>query len=175
MATQGPNGWIDRFRHPLTDGVEFLPKVPGIYAIYDRSRRKFYVGAARDSIYKRGLDHRRAFRARNHPNPRMNRIVKEGHALDFFIFVLQKFPNDGDVMWKYRLNLLELIWAIELRAVDEEGGYNQEAGHVRTPSWRLRECELRLGPNRFAYLPGVHPQDAIRTVLVDSWVRGLPP
>lgn len=168
--------WLGFYSQPLSDGVEFLPKTPGIYALYDRVHRKFYVGAAEDSMYKRACDHRRALRQRRHPNRLLNQMLQGDGEVDCFFFVLQEVPLEGPRTWAWKTALwrLELWWAINLRAVDEEGGYNQEAGHVRTPSWRLRDqMNFLCRSGQLSLLGHVPDELPIRPSLAHSWTRGL--
>lgn len=154
--------------------VEHLPDSWGIYAVIDLLTRSVYVG--RGNIRRRARAHFSELKRGRPSNFLMRRLIEKEGTAKFVIVALQVYPDDGDRLWRHRLRNLELQWAVTLMAYDEERGFNLEAGNVRTPGSRFRECERRLiKKSHYYYLRGrdVHPYDPIPTPLLKSWVRGV--
>lgn len=176
--------WLRTYRRRPTHGLNDLPKVPGIYAIYDRANRKFYIGWARRSIYRRCRKHYGQIMRGVPESPLMRGVLERGGTIDPFFFVLEPIPYDpalGNVRFTFLLNRREAFFSRQFRAFDEECGYMLRAGGLDTPSKRLRKWEEFVSGCRwfgdewepgFQYLEGVNSEDPIRSVLVDSWIRG---
>lgn len=151
-----------------------LPDDLGIYAVIDLLTLLLYVG--RGNIRKRWRGHFSELKRGRPSNFLMRRFLDTRESTRFAMIPLQLYPYDGDRLWGYRFRNLELQWAIELGAYDEERGFNLEAGNVRTPGSRFREAERRLAKraNYFSIREGNgHPYDPIPTALLRSWVQGL--
>jgi hypothetical protein len=164
----------DAFLIPLVDGVDWLPDSPGIYFVINRANGKRYVGQAGKSIYRRCLQHRAELRVGNESNTLLRRDAAR-FGRDAFFFVAPRLDGMGQAGRTQGLDLLEIWFAVQLGANDEQQGYVLGAGHHPTRSTRFRERErklLRPKSRKYALLAGVDIFDAIHPALLRSWVPG---
>lgn len=166
--------WADRkkiFDTRPGDGVDYIPKVPGVYCVINRVSGHRYVGCSATSMWARVRSHRSALRSGEAPNMLMRKHVAIYGPDAFFYFALQEHARDEKPFWRSRLEKMELWWTIHLAAHDERYGYNSEAGHIRTPAAGFREVERRLmGPYvQYQLLPGVDRYDPIHPLLLETW------
>src|SRR5665647_93242 len=162
------------FRTPPSDGINFLPKKAGIYAMLNRVTRMVNIGQARNLRWRCAL-HRSQLRAGTETNLRMRRDAKRYGADVYFYYVLEVLEIGPDTNVKRELNKLEIWWAVQLQAHDERYGYISEAGHHRTRGARFRDRErklMRRNSEKYELLPGVDMYDPIDPVLLASWVPG---
>lgn len=162
------------FEGPMVDGIDFLPRCPGVYCIENRVNGKRYVGLATVDVHWRCVLHRTELRNGNSANMLLRRDVAVYGADPFFFFALHIAGSDGHV----KLNDLEgaeLWFMIQFRSHDEHHGYNFEAVHQRTRAARFRDRErklMRRNSGKYALLPGVREYDAINPELLSSWIPG---
>lgn len=162
------------FLTPPVDGIDFLPKTPGVYAMLNRATRMVNIGQA-ENIHRRCVMHRSQLRAGTAPNLRMRRDAARYGTDDYFFFTLEELVIGPDTKIKRELNRLELWWVVQFQAHVEQFGYVAEAGRCRTRGARFRDREKKLmRPNsqKYELLPGIDPYDPIQQALLDSWVPG---
>lgn len=161
------------FTLPMTDGIDLLPRKPGIYGMWNRATRLWNVGQS-DNIYTRCLGHRSQIKAGAAANMRIRRDALLSGADSFFYLTLE-LVAEGSKTLQRDLKLLEVWWAVQLQAHDERYGYNAEAGGHRTPAARFRDRErklMRRNSEKYQLLPGTDLYQPINPVLLSSWVPG---
>ena len=162
------------FDAPTVDGIDLLPRCPGIYAIENRINGKRYVGLATVDVHWRCVLHRTELRRGTPANMLLRREVAIHGADAFFFFALHIAEGD-DRLKPADLEGAELWFMIQFRSHDERFGYNFEAVHQRTRAARFRDRErklMRRNSLKYAFLPGVSEFDLINRELVGSWVPG---
>ena len=162
------------FDESPVDGVDFLPRSPGVYCIQNRVNGRRYVGLAGTDIHWRCLLHRAELRKGISSNMLMRRDVAL-HSADAFFFYALQFDGASGHARLADLERAELWFMVQFRSHDETFGYNFEAVHQRTRAARFRDRERKLmRPNslKYAFLPGVSEFDAINRELLTSWVPG---
>ncbi|MFZ3084940.1 hypothetical protein [Rhodoferax ferrireducens] len=162
------------FRTPPVDGIEFLPKTPGVYAMLNRATRMVNIGQA-ENIHRRCVMHRSQLRAGTAPNLRMRRDAKRYGADAYSYFTLEELVIGPNTKIKRELNRLELWWVVQFQAHVEQFGYVAEAGRCRTRGARFRDRERKLmrpSSGKYQLLPRVDLCDPIQQALLDSWVPG---
>jgi hypothetical protein len=163
------------FKPVLTDGIALLPDLPGIYCILNRLTGRRYVGRATKSIYKRALGHRSDFLNGTSANFALRREAAMYGAGSFFFFAIRHDAIEVKGRFETHLNKLELWFAEQLHAHDEQYGYNFEAGGKRTRASRFRDRERKLmrgNSMKYFFLPDVDMYDPINPQLLASWVSG---
>ena len=161
------------YLRPPGDGLAELPECPGIYAVFNRITRRFYVGRA-INIRTRCVQHRSSLR---HPRPgcRMGQDAKR-HGIDSFLFValqvMQLQGVEADIAAQLEAN--EVKWIIDLESHTEEHGYNKMIGRAWTLAARFRDHERKLLRRgiRFMPLPWADMGDMLNPELIRSWVEG---
>lgn len=162
----------DAFRRRQEDGVDSLPRSPGVYGILNRINHKLYIGQAKN-ILSRCVLHRNELRRGIASNMLMRRDA-ELNGIDPFFWVLQLDEN-ADLGPPNMIDRMEVWWVIQFRAHDERWGYNLEAGHRRTTGALFRDRErklMRSKSRKYELLDGVHMYDPIHPELLSTWVRG---
>ena len=162
------------FDAPTVDGIDFLPRCPGLYCIENRVNGKRYVGLATVDVHWRCVLHRTDLRRGTSANMLMRRDVEVYGADAFFFFALHIADGDGRVK-PSDLEAAELWFMIQFRSHDERYGYNLEGIHQRTRAARFRDRERKLmrgNSRKYAFLPGVSEFDPINRDLLGSWVPG---
>lgn len=151
------------------DGIDLLPECPGIYAIFNRVTRRFYVGQARN-VRKRCMSHKSQLK-RQKSGCRMG-LDAQQHGPDSFIFLmLQAFPPDQSKITRTLLEAHESKWIIALGSHTEQHGYNKMVGGAWTAAARFRDHErklLRKG-SRYVQLPWVQSTDVLNPAMLRSW------
>jgi len=158
----------------LVDGIDQLPSVPGIYAMFNRKTRLINIGQAMN-IKRRCSSHRSTLKAGTSANMRMRRDAEIHGADDYHYYVLEVLVVEENARLKRDLDLREIWWVTQLQAHDETIGYVSEAGHNRTPGARLREREwklMRANSRKYQLLPWVNMYDPISPALLDKWIPG---
>ena len=112
------------FKSPLVDGIDHLPTAAGVCGMWN-------VGQS-VNIKSMCVGHRHLMLAGKASNMRIRRDVKRHGASAFFFMVLELAVAAGDGARERQLNQLETWWALQLKAHDEQFGYNADAGGVRT-------------------------------------------
>lgn len=157
----------------LHDGVDLLPDLPGIYAIFNRVTGRRAVGMASRSIRTRAMQHRRSFLSLTGCSAPIARDLA-AHGADAFIFLaLEICPRDSQRSRRVVLRARELWWAEQLLTLDERSGYNLEAGGVRSRASRLRDLErkfLRSNSRRYELLPAVCIDDPVNPEFLRTWI-----
>jgi group I intron endonuclease len=162
------------FLIPPVDGIELLPRVPGIYCQMNRLTRQCNIGQS-INIQQRCVQHGRELRTGTASNMRIRRDAERYGADVFFFFVLEVLVVTTNTRVKRDLNLLELFWVRQFQSHDERYGYNAEAGGYRTKSARFRDRErklMRRNSEKYELLPRVDMYDLINPELLNSWVPG---
>lgn len=162
------------FATPLADGIALLPKIPGVYGMWNRTTRMWNIGQS-ENIRQRCSLHRSHMRAGNADNMRIDRDVKRHGAHTFVYCALEHVTVPAGGNLKYKLNQRELWWVVQLQAHDERYGYNLEAGGYRTLGAQFRDRErklMRRNSDKYCLLPWVDMYDPINMVMLASWVRG---
>ena len=156
------------------DGIEFLPKGPGIYAMWNRINRMWNIGQSKN-IHQRCVLHRNQLQQGTADNMRIRRDVQVHGADAFFFMVLERVDLTATENLQRELNQLEVWWVVQLQAHVEHRGYNFEAGGCRTSGARFRDRErklMRRNSDKYCLLPHVDMYDAIDPGLLASWVTG---
>lgn len=154
------------------DGLDQIPRVPGVYAIVNRYTRRVYVGCG-ESIRGRCYSHLRAMKQALVPNGRMRRDLQLYGLEHFFSVALEC----GDALeangGKSCLGAREYAWIVHLDAHREMTGYNLYLGSEFTKGAKLRDRERKLLRRCRGYtlLDGVDINDPIPDILLDHWVR----
>jgi hypothetical protein len=159
----------------LTDGIRFLPDLPGIYCILNRLTGRRYIGKSKTSIYKRALGHRSDFVNGTSSNLALRRDVAISGGSNFFFFAICHDAIEVKGRFESHLNKLEVWCTEQMNAHDEQYGYNFEAGGKRTFASRFRDRERKLmrgNSMKYYLLPGVDLYDPINPQLLASWVPG---
>lgn len=163
------------FYRPQSDGIEYLPDTPGVYCILNRANGRWYVGRTLKSIRQRCRLHRNALRKGEGGNWAMQRDCKV-HGVDAFFFMAPDFDLSAEVRRdEWEMDKIEVWLVRQLRAYDEQYGYNSEAGHRRTKAAQYRDRERKLlkgKRQRYELLPGVDLREPINPTLLASWVPG---
>lgn len=153
------------------DGIDLLPECPGIYAIFNRVTRRFYVGQARN-VRKRCMSHKSQLK-RQQAGCRMGLDAKQHGAGSFIYLMLQTFLPDQSPITRTLLEAHESKWIIALGSHTEQHGYNKMIGGVWTCAARFRDHErklLRRG-TRYVMLPWTRAHDPINQQLLEAWVH----
>ena len=106
-------------------------------------------------------------------NMRVRRDVERHGASVFFYMVLELATAASGRERERQLNQLETWWAVQLKAHDEQFGYNADAGGLRTKGARLRDRErklMRFNSGKYELLPWVNLYDPIHPILLNSWI-----
>ena len=162
------------FRSPLVDGIDHLPAAAGVYGMWNRVTRMWNIGQSAN-IKSRCVGHRRLMLAGNASNKRIRRDVERHGASAFFFMVLELSIAAGGRARERELNQLETWWAVQLKAHDEQFGYNADAGGLRTKGARLRDRErklMRFNSGKYELLPWVDFHDPIHPLFLASWISG---
>jgi len=164
----------DVFLKSPVDGVDFLPKGPGIYCMLNRVTRLVNIGQSK-KIRQRCQLHRSQIRAGIASNLRIRRDVEKYGADLFFYFALKEVVVKPGENLTHKLDGCELWWVRQFQACDERYGYNAEAGHCRTVGSKFRDREkklMRYNSDKYCLLPGVDLYDSIDHALLASWLPG---
>ena len=162
------------FNSRLVDGIDNLPPAAGIYGMWNRVTQLWNIGQSAN-IKSRCVGHRLQMQAGSANNLRIRRDVERHGANAFFFMVLELATAPEGRARLRELNQLETWWAVQLKAHDEQFGYNAEAGGLRTKGARLRDRErklMRCNSGKYELLPWVDFHDPIHPVLLASWVAG---
>lgn len=160
------------FCSPLVDGIDHLPAAAGVYGMWNRVTRMWNVGQSVD-IKSRCVGHRHLMLAGKASNMRVRRDVELHGASAFFFMVLELTTAASGRARERQLNQLETWWAVQLKAHDEQFGYNADAGGLRTKGARLRDRErklMRFNSGKYELLPWVNLYDPIHPILLNSWI-----
>jgi len=154
------------------DGIDLLPECPGVYAIFNRVTKRFYVGQARN-VRKRCMSHKSQLK-RQQSGCRMGLDAKQHGAGSFIYLMLQTFPPDQSPITRTLLEAHESKWIIALGSHKEQHGYNKTIGGAWTIAARFRDQERKLLRRgiRYMILPWVDVEDMINPELIRSWVDG---
>lgn len=161
------------YLRPPGDGLEELPECPGIYAVFNRVTKRFYVGRA-INIRRRCLQHRNSLR-RTYPGCRMGQDATQHGVQSFVFFALQTLQlQSGEEDIAARLEANEARWIIDLGSHTEQHGYNKMIGGAWTIAARFRDHERKLLRRgiRYVLLPWADMGDMINPELIRSWVEG---
>lgn len=162
------------FQQAPVDGIDFLPRSPGLYCILNRVSGKRYVGQATKSLYQRCVKHRNELGLGLASNMLLRRDALVHGADAFFFFVLH-LESNADTPRQSQLDNIEVWFAVQLCTHDERYGYNLEVGHHRTRAARFRDRErkmMRRNSGKYALLPGVDMYDPINPDLLRTWFPG---
>lgn len=153
------------------DGIDLLPECPGIYAIFNRVTRRFYVGQARN-VRKRCMSHKSQLK-RQQSGCRMGLDAKQHGAGSFIYLMLQTFPPDQSPIARTLLEAHESKWINALGSHTEQHGYNKMVGGAWTIAARFRDHERKLLRRgiRYMILPWGDMDDVINPELIRSWVE----
>ena len=144
----------------LPDGMDLLPRTPGIYLILNRCTGRIYVGQS-TSVRARCTQHRSELKAGTHTNHRM-RLDAARHGSESFCFVPVSAAS-------------EAMAIAALGAADSTQGYNRTDGTRWTAETSLRRLETRLARRgRYEFLPWVDQDLPLHAGLVGSWLRAWP-
>jgi group I intron endonuclease len=172
MASMDTKG-DEVFQQELVDGISLLPKVAGIYCIANRVNGKRYVGQS-TNIFKRCQKHRTDLIRGIETNMLLLRDAAL-HGTDSFFFYAIRIDGIADNARRFRLDMIEIWFATQLRTHDERFGYNMEVGHRRTRASRFREQErklMRVRSSKYMLRDGIDLYDPIHPDLLASWVPG---
>lgn len=153
------------------DGIDLLPECPGIYAIFNRVTRRFYVGQARN-VRKRCMSHKSQLK-RQQSGCRMGLDARQHGAGSFIYLMLHTFPPDQSPITRTVLEAHESKWIIALGSHTEQHGYNKMIGSAWTLAARFRDHErklLRRG-TRYVMLPWTQAHDPINQQMLEAWVH----
>ena len=162
------------FDTPSVDGIDLLPKSPGVYGMWNRTTRMWNIGQTKN-LRQRCSQHRSGMKAGSADNMRVDRDVKIHGAHCFVYCVLEHVTVPARGNLKYELNRRELWWVVQFQAHDERYGYNLEAGGYRTRGAQFRDRErklMRSNSRKYYLLPWVEMYAPINMVLLASWVPG---
>ncbi len=162
------------FAQTIIDGVDLLPKRPGLYCILNRVNGKRYVGEASKSLYQRCMQHRAEFK-NGRPSSMLLRRDLLAFGADAFFFFALRVDGLSQEEDKRQGFMTEIWFAVQLRSHDERYGYNLEVGHHRTRAARFRDRErklMRRNSWKYELLPGVDLYDPIASSLLQTWVSG---
>ena len=161
------------FLQPWDDGIQFLPRGPGVYCIFNRVTARRYIGETHD-IYKRCASHRSELRRGVASNMLMRRDTLL-HGAEAFFFFAVRLDGIGDLDKPRTRHGIEVWLTAQFCAHDERYGYNQEAGHHPTKAARFRDRERKLmrgNSRKYVLLDGVDIYDPIHPDLLSRWVPG---
>lgn len=151
-----------------------LPDRPGIYLILNRHNGRRWVGMAGRSLSERAKQHRRALNSGRAPAGRMGEDLAQ-YGPDAFVFLVLEVNREACRPGSGQLRSRERWWAQHLHALDQQQGYNLEAGGLRSPASLFRDCERKLqqaSRPKYCQLPGVQPADPIDPRLLQAWMNG---
>ena len=160
------------FKSPLVDGIDHLPAAAGVYGMWNRVTNMWNVGQS-VNIKARCVGHRHLMLAGKASNMRVRRDVERHGVCAFFFMVLELAIDARGRSRERQLNQLETWWAVQLKAHDEQFGYNADAGGLRTKGARLRDRErklMRFNSRKYELLPWVNLYDPIHPILLNSWI-----
>jgi len=148
--------------------------MPGTYFILNRVNSRRYVGSTNGSMRKRCLRHRSELRRGVPMNMLLRRDVLHFGPDAFCFFPIDVIEPTATHGRRIDLGALEIERVIQMQSYNEELGYNQEAGHVRTAAAIFREHERRqLGEyGSYCFLPWIDRWAPVNSNLLSSWLRG---
>lgn len=159
-----PNATASRTPHPMThpfDGLALLPRAWSVYAVFNRTTGRIYVGQATDARARCGW-HLQQLRAGRHPNCKMQWDAW-AHGVERFTCIALAVDD-------------ELTAIDQLGAADIERGYNRSDRGGWTYETSFRDDETRLiRRRRYTLLPSVDHRAPVQPSLVMSWARGTAP
>lgn len=151
-----------------------LPELPGIYLILNRHNGRRWVGMAGRSLRERAKQHRRALNSGRAPAGRIGEDLSQ-YGPDAFVFLVLEVNRGACRPGAGHLRSREQWWAQHLHALDQQQGYNLEAGGLRSPASLFRDCERKLqqaSRPKYCQLPGVQLADPVDPRLLLAWMNG---
>lgn len=151
-----------------------IPDVPGIYMMWNVSTGQILVGMTANSLRLRVMQQRQALQRGGSQNRLVAKAVKATSPEHFRFSVLEahiKRPGVRGV-----LKRRELWWAKRLGALDEQTGFNLEAGGAWSAAARLRDIERKLIQSavpKYVLLPGRVLEASYDPDFLNSWHRGM--
>lgn len=153
------------------DGLDTIPRLPGIYAVVNIHTRRVYVGSARNML-ARCRSHIYGLRAGETSNGLIRRDLKLFGHTHFVCIALQNFSSELEPDFLWNLRATEYEWIFNLGTHHEAQGYNAMLYNEWTKGACLRDRERKLCRSSSYYLlDGVDLYDPIMPTLLDSWTR----
>lgn len=151
-----------------------VPEVPGIYMMWNTTSGQILVGMTSNSLRLRVAQQWQALRRGGVQNRLVGSAVQAHGAESFRFCVLEthvKRPGVRGVLKKR-----ELWWAKRLGALDEQTGFNLEAGGAWSAAARLRDVERKLiksAEPKYVLLAGISLESAYAPEFLRSWQAGI--
>lgn len=154
------------------NGLDAVPRAPGIYAVVNRLTRRAYVGNARN-LKMRCYGHLNGFKRGQTIHGLIRRDLELHGPEHFACVALQAFASLEEAGGDHGLAVCENEWIVQLGTHRETVGYNAMLYREWTKGASLRDRERKLLRRKRSYvlLDGVDLYDPIADVLLDSWTR----
>lgn len=154
------------------NGLDAVPRAPGIYAVVNRLTRRAYVGNARN-LWVRCYGHLNGFKRGQTGNGLIRRDLELHGPEHFACVTLEAFSSLHEAGGAQGLAVSENEWIVRLGTHRETVGYNAMLYREWTKgaSFRDRERKLLRRRRNYVLLDGVDLYDPIADVLLDSWTR----
>lgn len=155
---------------PASNGVEFLPKRPGIYVIFNTVTRRSYVGYAKD-LARRCSSHAKSLETGYILNGLLRRDNFLHGPATFIFYAPLIFSSYEEAGGREGLEFHEYEWMLRLISHEECHGYNFMLLGSWTRAARFRDHERKRLRGRASYclLDGVDLYDPINPELVRTW------
>jgi group I intron endonuclease len=153
-------------------GLEAIPRVPGIYLVFNRLTGRGYVGSALN-LRTRCQGHINGLKRGQTYNGLMRRDLEKHGPDGFACCVLETFPSTDETDRSKDLVWLENAWILELGTDRESVGYNAlvNGEWTKGATFRDRERKLMRKLERYCLIKGVDLYDPIADILLNSWTR----
>lgn len=155
------------------NGLIFIPRLPGVYAVINRHTKRAYVGSA-INMRSRCSAHLSGLKRNDVTNGAIRRDLQKFGLEHFACVALDVFSSMEEAGGDYGLGAREFQRIRELGTHIEINGYNSQVGceWSKPASFRDRERKLIRGRS-YTLLDGVDLYDPISEILLNGWLRDL--